>query len=61
MIGLVATAIAVAGCYKHVVREEGGFGRTRQTIYEPNLKDDRIPVVDDAEDAIFGKRKPPAK
>ena len=48
----------MGGCYKHVIREQGGFGPTRETIHEPNLRQERIPLVDDAEDAVFGKRKP---
>ena len=62
MIGLLGTTLVMAlvmgGCYKRVIREEGGFGRTRETIHEPNLRNERIPVVDDVEDAVFGKRKP---
>lgn len=61
MIGLSAATLpllAMAGCYEHVVHEKGGFGQSRTTIHEANVKDERIPIVDDVEDAIFGKRQP---
>lgn len=58
MIGLLAGTLTLTGCYKRVVRSEGGFGTSKVTTHEANLKNERIPVVDDVEDAIFGKRAP---
>jgi hypothetical protein len=58
-----AVALALLGsltaCYEHVVRTKG-IGTERVEVYEPNLKEEheRIPVVDDVEDAIFGPKKP---
>ena len=61
-VGAVCGAVAMlllaclsAGCYERVVRARGP-GASRVDVYEPNLEDKRIPIVDDAEDAIFGPR-----
>ena len=56
MIGLVAGTLVMSGCYERVIRAEG-MGTQNVTTHESNLKNDRIPIVDDAEDAVFGKRK----
>lgn len=58
----------LAGCYRHVVRAEGTAAR-QHDVYQPNMRDDRLPVVDDLEDAVFeperdrkprtGRRIPP--
>ncbi|MDY7109282.1 MAG: hypothetical protein SYC29_11670 [Planctomycetota bacterium] len=48
----------LTACYERVVRTKG-IGTERVDVYEPNLKEEheRIPVVDDVEDAIFGPKK----
>ncbi len=56
VIGLVAGTLVLGGCYERVIRAEG-MGTRNVTTHESNLKNDRIPIVDDAEDAVFGKRK----
>jgi hypothetical protein len=62
----VAVSLSLIGflgaCYEHVVRAKG-MGTERIEVYEPNLKeeDERIPVMDDAEDAVFGPKKPEDK
>jgi hypothetical protein len=52
----------LTGCYERVVRASGP-GAAKVDVYEPNLKEEheRIPVVDDLEDAIFGPKNPEKK
>ena len=65
-LGAGASLLALLGCltacYEHVVRAKGP-GAKAVDVYEPNLKEEheRIPVVDDVEDAIFGPKDPKKK
>lgn len=55
---VVADVAALGGCYNHVVGVSGGAGHDRRVIHEPNLDpDERVPLVDDLEDAVLGKRR----
>ncbi len=47
----------LTGCYERVVRASGPTAHTVE-VHEPNMKSDRIPIVDDVEDAIFGEKYP---
>jgi hypothetical protein len=52
---LIGVVLLAGGCYERVVDEDAPVhGRTE--VYEPNLKDDRIPIVEDLEDAVFEGR-----
>lgn len=49
--------LAAPGCYQHVVERDAPY-ETSGDVYEPNVKEDeRIPIVDDLEDAAFGPRE----
>jgi len=53
---LLAASVAcgLVGCYERTVKAPANYeGR----VYEPNLKSDRIPIIDDLEDAIFEPKK----
>ena len=56
-VGLLCAAALLAGCYQHVISARGP-GADAVDTHEPNLKSERIPVVDDLEDAMFGKKQP---
>jgi hypothetical protein len=46
-----------AGCYQRVVDRDAPY-ETRGEVHEANVKEDeRIPVVDDLEDAILGPKE----
>ena len=52
----LAAAGFLPGCYERVVSAKGP-GAGAVDVYEPNLKDDqRIPIVDDLENAVFGPK-----
>ncbi len=55
---VIAMAICMlTGCYERVIRAEGDRAR-RVDVYEPNMKDERIPIIDDVGDLIF---EPPSE
>jgi len=59
---LVVCAVGLLpGCYERVVGVKGP-GAKAVDVYEPNLKEDqRIPIADDLEDAVFGPKEDSAR
>ena len=43
---LGVTTLALSGCYERVVRADGP-GARGVTVYEPNLSNDPLPLIDD--------------
>jgi hypothetical protein len=50
----MAVWCGLGGCYERTVKAPGYY---EGKVYEPNYKDDRIPIIDDLEDAIFEPKK----
>ncbi len=54
---ICAVASAPGAGERAVVRASGPTAHTVE-VHEPNMKSDRLPIVDDVEDAIFGEKYP---
>lgn len=52
LIASVLVAASLSGCYRKVVRDEGGFARTAGPVSESDRDSSRVPVVDDLLDEV---------